>query len=68
MPKSKEPELTPAEQFKRFMEGAKKAGVTDNEKEPGRAFEEIAPAKPPQTSKGQPIWKAALGALRRKSR
>ena len=28
MPKRKEPELTPAEQYKRFKEAAKKAGVT----------------------------------------
>jgi hypothetical protein len=33
MPKRKEPELTPEEQYKRFKEAAKKAGVTDKEEE-----------------------------------
>jgi hypothetical protein len=37
MPKRKEPELTPAEQFKRFEKAAKDAGVTEDEK----AFEEV---------------------------
>jgi hypothetical protein len=31
MSKRKEPELTPAEQFKRFREAAKKVGVTDKD-------------------------------------
>ena len=45
MPKKKEPELTPEEQIKRFKEAAKKAGVTDSEKEFERAFKKIVPPK-----------------------
>ena len=49
MPKRKEPELTPAEQSKRFKEAAKKAGVTDNETELETAFLAVAKIKgPPQ--------------------
>ena len=33
MPKRKESELTPAEQYKLFKEAAKKAGITKDEKE-----------------------------------
>jgi hypothetical protein len=43
MPKKKEPELTPAEQFKRFREAAKKAGVTQDEKEFEGVFRKVAP-------------------------
>jgi hypothetical protein len=42
MPKRKKPELTPAEQYERFKEAAKKAGVTHDEKEFERAFGRIA--------------------------
>jgi hypothetical protein len=42
MPKRKEPELTPAEQYKRFKEAAKKAGVTDDEQEFERRFKRVA--------------------------
>ena len=42
MPKRKEPELDPKEQFKRFKEAAKEAGVTDSESEYERAFKSIA--------------------------
>ena len=42
MPKRKEPELTPAEQYKRFKEAAKKAGVTKDEEEFERAFRTVA--------------------------
>ena len=45
MPKRKEPELTPAEQYKRFKEAAKKAGVTEKEEEFERAFKKVAPPK-----------------------
>jgi hypothetical protein len=44
MPKRKEPELTQAEQFKRFKDAAKKAGVTEKEEEFERAFKKVAPA------------------------
>ena len=42
MPKRKEPELTPAEQYKRFKEAAKKAGVSEKEEEFERAFKRVA--------------------------
>jgi hypothetical protein len=45
MPKRKEPELTPAEQYKRFKEEAKKAGVTKSEEEFERAFKAVAPSR-----------------------
>ncbi|WP_187290853.1 hypothetical protein [Hyphomicrobium denitrificans] len=41
MPKKKEPELTPAEQSKRFKEAAKKAGVTKDEKEFESVFKKV---------------------------
>jgi hypothetical protein len=44
MPKRKIPDLTPEEQYKRFKEAAKKAGVTKSEEEFERAFKKIAPA------------------------
>ena len=44
MPKRKDPELNPEEQFKRFKEAAKKAGVTDKEEEFERAFKKVVPA------------------------
>ena len=43
MPKRKEPELTPEEQHKQFLEAAKKAGVTKSEKVFEEAFKKIAP-------------------------
>ncbi len=46
MPKRKEPELTPGEQFKRFKKAAKEAGVTTDEKEFERAFKTVAKQKP----------------------
>ena len=46
MPKRKEPELTPAEQIKRFREAAKKAEVTKDEKEFEKAFKQVAKPKP----------------------
>ena len=45
MPKRKEPELTPAEQHKRFKEAAKEAGVTESEEEFERAFKKVVPPK-----------------------
>lgn len=45
MPKRKEPELDPKEQYKRFKEAAKKAGVTDSEEQFERVFEKIAQPK-----------------------
>ncbi len=46
MPKRKEPELTPEEQYEKFKEAAKKAGMTESEAEFSRAFGKIARAKP----------------------
>ena len=45
MPKRKEPELDPKEQYKRFKEAAKKAGVTKSEEEFERAFKKVVPPK-----------------------
>jgi hypothetical protein len=47
MPKRKEPELTPEEQYKRFKEAAKKAGVTDKEEDFARAFRTVVEPKKP---------------------
>jgi len=43
MPKKKTPELTPAEQLRRFKDAAKAAGVTNNENEFESAFKRIVP-------------------------
>jgi hypothetical protein len=43
MPKRKEPVLSPAEQYKRFREAAKKAEVTKDEREFERSFKIVAP-------------------------
>lgn len=51
MPKRKEPELTPAEQYKRFKEAAKKAGVTKSEEEFERVFQTVV--RPKKASRGQ---------------
>lgn len=51
MPKRKEPELTPEEQHKRFVEAAKKAGVTKSEEEFEKAFKKVAPTKPERSRK-----------------
>lgn len=45
MPKRKEPELSPAEQFKRFREAAKKAELTKDEREFERAFKKVVTPK-----------------------
>ena len=47
MPKRKEPELDPAEQYERFKKAAKEAGVTDKEKEFERGFR-VASKPPPK--------------------
>lgn len=53
MPKRKEPELTPAEQSKRFKEAAKKAGVTKDEKEFSDVFARVSkPSAPIKKKKG----------------
>jgi hypothetical protein len=41
MPKRKEPELDPKEQFKRFQETAKKHGVDESGKEVDEAFKRL---------------------------
>ena len=52
MPERKEPKLKPAEQFKRFRDAAKKAGLTDKEEEFEGAFNRIAaPPKKPNNPK-----------------
>ena len=50
MPKRKKPELTPEEQFKRFKEAAKKAGVTKSEEEFERTFKKVMRPKKPAKS------------------
>lgn len=52
MPKRKEPELDPKEQFKRFQETAKELGVDDG-KDAERAFSKLVkkPRPHPVTSK-----------------
>ena len=48
MPKKKEPELDPKEQFKRFVETAHEHGVDESGKDMERAFKKLAlPKKPP---------------------
>jgi hypothetical protein len=49
MPKRKEPELDPKEQFKRFQEAAKELEVGKHEKDVDRAFRKLA-KKPAKTS------------------
>lgn len=55
MPKRKEPELDPKEQFKRFQETAKEHGVDESGKEPERAFSRLTktPRSRPESSKGR---------------
>jgi len=45
MPKRKEPELKPAEQFKRFREAAERAELDETGKQAEEAFKKIAPKK-----------------------
>lgn len=45
MPKKKEPELTPEEQFKRFLESAKEHGVEEKLPEIERSFKKLAGKK-----------------------
>jgi hypothetical protein len=46
MPKRKAPELTPQEQYKRFIETAREHGVDETGKDFERAFKKIVPPKP----------------------
>lgn len=52
MPKRKEPKLTPAEQFKRFREAVRRAGMDDDGKQAEEAFKKLATtrktSKPPK--------------------
>ena len=43
MPKRKEPELDPKEQFKRFQETAKEHGLSEGAVEFSRIFQKLAP-------------------------
>jgi hypothetical protein len=45
MPKRKEPELDPKEQFKRFVETAREHSVDESGKDLERAFKKMVPAK-----------------------
>lgn len=53
MPKRKEPELTPEEQFKRFKETAKELGVDETGKDLEAAFRKITASKQPKKSEKQ---------------
>lgn len=46
MPKRKEPELTPAEQFKRFREAAKRAEVDETGQQAEEAFKKLSSSSP----------------------
>jgi hypothetical protein len=48
MPKRKEPELKPAEQFKRFREAAKQHGLDESGKELEEAFAKVAKGDKPK--------------------
>lgn len=50
MPKRKEPELTPAEQFKRFKETVKELGVDDSGKPLDEAFKALRDKGAPKSS------------------
>ena len=45
MPKRKEPELKPKEQFKRFVETARKIEVDESGKEFERMFKKVVPVR-----------------------
>ena len=47
MPKRKEPELKPEEQFERFKQTARKLGVDHSGKELAKEFKKIAPKRRP---------------------
>ena len=47
MPKRKQPELSPKEQFKRFLETARKHDVDESGKAFERAFKKAVPPKRP---------------------
>lgn len=51
MPKRKQPELKPAEQFKRFREAAKRAEVDETGKTAEEAFRKLSTSKPKTSHK-----------------
>jgi len=51
MPKRKTPELTPAEQARRFRKAAQQAELTKHEKELEDAFKKVVTQKPPPNKK-----------------
>ena len=52
MPKRKEPELDPKEQFKRFQEAAKEHGVTDEKaRQVAKDFERLSPQRQSKSPK-----------------
>lgn len=51
MPKRKEPELTPKEQFKRFVETAREHEVDETGEEFEKAFKKIVPPQKHQRAK-----------------
>lgn len=51
MPKRKTPELTPEEQHKRFVEEAKKAEITRDERDFEKAFKRVSSATKQEATK-----------------
>jgi hypothetical protein len=51
MPKRKEPELSPEEQYKRFKKAAEDAGVTKDEKAFKEVFKKVATQKSASSEK-----------------
>lgn len=51
MPKKKTPDLDPKEQFKRFVEEARKRGVDENENALAKKFKSLAQAQTERPSK-----------------
>jgi hypothetical protein len=54
MPKKKEPELTPDEQFKRFQEAAKEHGIEDRLPKIEQDFGKLA-ARPKKKESSKPV-------------
>jgi hypothetical protein len=57
MPKRKEPEMTPAEQFKRFRETAKRHGLDETGSELEEAFKGLVPKNPSKSKNASEIRK-----------
>lgn len=65
MPKRKTPELTPEEQYERFKEAAKKAGVTESEEEFERTFRRLVK---PERARSRTPHQASAGRATKSKR